>query len=45
MKINNYLAAQFETQLVYDDNALAKTQTRQVFGVSIGFSSKVLSKV
>ena len=38
MKINNYLAAQFEIQLVYDDNALAKIQTRQVFGVSIGFS-------
>jgi hypothetical protein len=37
MKVNNYLAAQFEIQLVYDDNALAKIQTRQVFGVSIGF--------
>ncbi|MDA9638618.1 hypothetical protein N9S72_00710 [Candidatus Arcticimaribacter] len=38
MKINNFMSAQFEIQLVYDDNALSKIQTRQVFGVSVGFS-------
>lgn len=38
MKINNYLTTQLEIQLVYDDNALAKLQSRQVFGVSIGLS-------
>tara|TARA_B100000767_G_scaffold275020_1_gene310064 strand:- start:634 stop:1578 length:945 start_codon:yes stop_codon:yes gene_type:complete len=38
MKINNFMSAQFEIQLVYDDNALTKIQTRQVFGVGIGFS-------
>ncbi|MGB2341086.1 MAG: DUF3078 domain-containing protein [Flavobacteriaceae bacterium] len=38
MKINNYLSTQLEIQLVYDDNAIAKMQSRQVFGVSVGFS-------
>lgn len=38
MKINNYMRTQLEIQLVYDDNALAKMQSRQVFGVSVGFS-------
>ena len=38
MKINNYLSTQLEIQLVYDDNAIAKMQSRQVFGVSAGFS-------
>jgi hypothetical protein len=38
MKINNFMSAQFELQLLYDDNAIAKIQTRQVFGVSFGFS-------
>ncbi len=38
MKINNYLSTRLEMQLVYDDNAIAKMQSRQVFGVSVGFS-------
>jgi len=37
MKINNFMSAQFELQLLYDDNAIAKIQIRQVFGVSFGF--------
>ena len=38
MKINNYLSTQLQIQLVYDDNAIAKMQSRQVFVVSVGFS-------
>lgn len=35
MKVNEYLSALFEIQLLYDDNALADLQTRQVFGLVI----------
>ena len=35
MKVNDYLSALFEIQLLYDDNALADLQTRQVFGLVI----------
>ena len=38
MKINNFLSTQLQIQLVYDDNAIAKMQSRQVFVVSVGFS-------
>ena len=38
MKINNYLSTQLQIQLVYDDNAIAKMQSRQVFVVSVRFS-------
>ncbi len=38
MKINNFMSAALETQLVYDDNALSRLQSRQIFGVSVGFS-------
>lgn len=36
MKINEFLSTVFETQFLYDDNALADLQVRQVFGLSIG---------
>ena len=35
MKVNEYLSALLEIQLLYDDNALADLQTRQVFGLVI----------
>ena len=35
MKINEYLSAILEVQFVYDDNALAALQFRQVFGLAI----------
>lgn len=35
MKVNDYLSALLEVQLLYDDNALADLQTRQVFGLVI----------
>lgn len=37
MKVNDYLSAMIELQLVYDDNALKDLQLRQVFGIAIGF--------
>ena len=37
MKVNDYLSAKTEIQLVYDDNALRDLQLRQVFGIAIGF--------
>ena len=35
MKVNNYLSAMLELQLVYDDNALNDLQLRQVFGLAL----------
>jgi len=35
MKINEYLSAILEVQFVYDENALAALQFRQVFGLAI----------
>ena len=35
MKVNEYLSALLEIQLLYDDNALADLQTRQVFGLVV----------
>jgi hypothetical protein len=35
MKVNEYLSAMIEVQLVYDDNALSDLQLRQVFGIAI----------
>ena len=35
MKVNDYLSAMLEIQLLYDDNALADLQFRQVFGLAI----------
>lgn len=35
MKVNDYLSALFEVQFLYDDNAIADLQFRQVFGVAI----------
>ena len=35
MKVNEYLSALFEIQLLYDDNALADLQIRRVFGLVI----------
>lgn len=35
MKVNEFLSTILETQLLYDDNALADLQVRQVFGLSI----------
>lgn len=35
MKINNFMSSKLEVQLVYDDNALARLQYRQIFGLSI----------
>lgn len=35
MKVNDNISALLEIQWVYDDNALAKLQTRQVFGMAI----------
>ena len=35
MRINKSLSTIFEIQLLYDDNALADLQVRQVFGLSI----------
>ena len=35
MRVNKYLSTIFETQLLYDDNALADLQVRQVFGLSV----------
>ena len=35
LRVNDYLSTVFEIQWVYDDNALADLQTRQVFGLSI----------
>jgi len=35
MKVNDYLSAMIEVQLVYDDNALSDLQLRQVFGIAI----------
>ncbi len=35
MKINDYLSTIFEIQFLYDDNALADLQFRQVFGLAI----------
>ena len=37
IKVNDYLSAMIELQLVYDDNALKDLQLRQVFGIAIGF--------
>lgn len=36
MKVNEFLSTIFEAQFLYDDNALADLQVRQVFGLSIG---------
>ena len=38
MKINKYLTANFALDLLYDDNAIARMQIRQLLG--IGFSAK-----
>lgn len=35
MKVNEYLSAILEVQLLYDDNALADLQFRQVFGLAV----------
>lgn len=35
MKVNKYLSAMLELQLVYDDNALNDLQLRQVFGLAL----------
>lgn len=35
LRVNDYLTTLLEVQFVYDDNALAQLQTRQVFGLSI----------
>ena len=35
MKVNEYLSAMLELQLVYDDNALEDLQLRQVFGLAL----------
>lgn len=35
LRVNKYLSTVFETQLLYDDNALADLQVRQVFGLSV----------
>ena len=35
MKVNEYLSAILETQILYDDNALADLQFRQVFGLAV----------
>lgn len=35
MRVNKYLSTIFETQFLYDDNALADLQVRQVFGLSV----------
>ena len=35
MKVNEYLSAVLEVQLLYDDNALANLQYRQVFGLAV----------
>ena len=35
MKVNDYLSGLLEVQLLYDDNALADLQTRQIFGLVI----------
>lgn len=35
MKVNKNVSASLEVQLVYDDNALAALQTRQILGVSV----------
>lgn len=37
MKINDYLSTVLEVQLVYDDNALAALQFRQVFGLAVSW--------
>lgn len=35
MKVNEYLSAMLEVQFLYDDNALADLQFRQVFGLAV----------
>ena len=35
MKVNEYLSAMLEIQFLYDDNALANLQFRQVFGLAV----------
>ena len=35
MKVNEYLSAILEAQMLYDDNALADLQFRQVFGLAV----------
>ena len=35
MKVNEYLSAILEAQILYDDNALADLQFRQVFGLAV----------
>lgn len=35
MKVNEYLSAILEAQMMYDDNALADLQFRQVFGLAV----------
>jgi hypothetical protein len=35
MKVNKHVSALFELQLIYDDNAIADLQVRQIFGLSI----------
>ena len=41
MKVNEYLSALLEIQLLYDDNALADLQTRQVFGLVVALHFKI----
>ncbi|MDO6424981.1 hypothetical protein Q4521_21035, partial [Saccharophagus degradans] len=38
MKINSFLSANIIAQAIYDDNAIAKVQVREVFG--LGFNYK-----
>lgn len=37
MKINKYLSTNLQFQMIYDDNAFAGLQTREVFGVGINY--------
>jgi hypothetical protein len=37
MKINRYLTTNFVFQTIYDDNAFAGFQTRQIFGLGVNY--------
>lgn len=37
MKINNYMSANVSMQAIYDDNAIAKVQIREVFGLGVNY--------
>ncbi len=36
MKVNKWITASITAQIVYDENVVARTQTRQVIGVGLG---------